>query len=118
MGFDIRDTGHSVRLYSGFVYKYLNRDNKKTLTSSTGDWREVAETLALSGYCVVPFVTPRGEDVDVVPDLTSPGDVVWNIPYGSGRDRHWHQGRTIQEATLKSEWKCEDLQCLSSDEYT
>jgi hypothetical protein len=121
IGFDLRSTGISVRIYEGFSYKYLDQNSKKAFAypdsdaGSTGNLMVVAEDLAHAGYCVTPFKTPVGGDVIVVPDATSEGDIVWNVKpeYGDG----WLQGDTLQEALKKSKWKIDDLEPLSSDEY-
>jgi hypothetical protein len=102
-------------LYEGFVYKYLNQKNKKMDVGPPMGLVSMAELLALSGYCVVPFTSPLGKDIVVVPDATSSGNIVWNVESQYGFK--WYQGGTLQEVLANLEWSIVDLQPLSSDEY-
>lgn len=117
VGFDLRNTGHSIRLYEGFVYKYLNQKNKKMDVGPPMGLVSMAELLALSGYCVVPFIDPLGQDVVVVPSgiREEEGKIVWNVMSQYGLK--WYTGDTLQEVLANLEWKIDDLQPLSSDEY-
>lgn len=121
ISFDLRNTGHSVRIYEGFGYRYLDKNDKKALVypdadfGSTTNLLATAEVLARAGYRVIPFKTPEGKVVSVEP-LGGNSGIAWSVPntkfFGNPMRKE-----TLSEALSTSEWDIDDLQPLSSDEY-
>jgi len=115
IGFDLRDTGHMIRIYEGFGYTFLDRSNKKTFVDPNVGLVETAEILARNRYTVVLFSTPTGGEVFLTPDESSDKDIRWyvRLRYDDG----WWRGDTMEEALSKSGWTADDIRPLSSDEY-
>jgi len=126
VGFDVRATGHLVRLAgwrAGVKYHPEPGSCMDTAECRTACIETMAETLAKAGYSVVVATTANGRDVQCTPQELAPaGDrpgYEWSGPawaIQAKNDNYWCLGPSLFAVLSRSGWRDSELAELESGE--